>query len=122
MENLVAGDLTINITNTAGILGLDWRGKSADRQPQIALSPFFEEVATAAAAQPASIEMHFENLEHFNSSTITVLIQFIQKLRQKNIKLRIVFNSGFKWQRLSFDALRIFEKPDGLLTFGTVQN
>ncbi len=122
MENLVAGDLTINITNQEGLLGLDWRGKSADRQPQVALSPFFDEVANEAAEQTAAIEMHFENLEHFNSSTITVLIQFIQKLRQKNIKLRIVFNAGFKWQRLSFDALRIFEKPDGLLTFGTVQN
>lgn len=116
MENLNSGDLSINVSEKDGVLSLDWRGKSADRKPQLVLAPFFEQVAARAVASGKSIEMHFENLEHFNSSTITVLIQLIQKLRQQSVALRIVFNADFKWQRLSFDALRIFEKSDGLLT------
>lgn len=118
MENLEAGDLTIQIlAGGDGVIQLDWRGKSNDRQPNKILRPFFIEVERVAAAQGAAVEMHFENLDHFNSSTITAVIQLIQGLRAKNIKLVIVFSSELKWQKLSFEALRIFEKPDGLLSF-----
>ena len=61
-----------------------------------------------------SIEMHFEKIEHFNSSTITALIRLIQFCRKSNIKLAMVYDQSLKWQRLSFDALRVFEKNDDL--------
>ena len=57
----------------------------------------------------------FTKLEHFNSSTITSIIQLIQECRAKGVKLVIVFDAAVKWQKLSFDALRVFAKPDGLL-------
>ncbi len=121
MDSLVAGNLTIQVTVVdGGVLQLDWRGKSNDRQPTKILRPFFTEVEKIAAADGKSVEMHFEHLDHFNSSTITALIQFIQSLRANNLKLVIVFSAALKWQKLSFEALRIFEKPDGLLTFQTV--
>jgi len=73
-------------------LQLDWRGKSNDRQPGKILRPFFTEVQSIAAADG----------------------------KTKNLKLVTVFSGALKWQKLSFEALRIFEKPDGMLTFRIV--
>ena len=119
MENLAAGDLTVEaVTPTAGgPIQLLWQGKSNDRHPGKILGPFFASVLGVAAEERTAIEMHFEKLEHFNSSTITAVIQVIQDARKRGVKLVFVYDQGLKWQKLSFDALRIFEKPDGMLTF-----
>ena len=120
VADLQAGDLTI-LVSEPGCVRLDWKGKSSSRDPAKILGPFFALVARRAAelagAGRPSVEMHFEALEHFNSSTITALIQFIQKSRASGLHLSIVFDAAQKWQRLSFDALRIFDKSDGLLQF-----
>lgn len=116
IENHVAGDLTIEVNEQSGEqIRLDWKGKSNDRQPGDTLVPFFEKVAAVAKESGARIEMHFEELEFFNSSTITVLIQLIQELRDQGVRLALLFNGGLKWQKLSCDALRMFERADGML-------
>jgi hypothetical protein len=58
------------------------------------------------------IELHFEKLEHFNSSTITSIIQLIQDSRARGVKLVLVYDEALKWQKLSFDALRVFARDD----------
>jgi hypothetical protein len=118
MEPLVEGDLRIDVEEPdPGRVILRWGGRSSDRQPGNFLGPFFEIVADRAKARKASVEMRFEDLEYFNSSTITALINFIQAARTKNLVLTFVFRSDLKWQKVSFDALQIFQKPDGLLMF-----
>lgn len=117
MENFSSGSLVINVTNASGVLRLDWRGKSNDRQPGRVLAPFFQTVVAEAASKHATLEMHFEALEYFNSSTITSIIQVIQDMRQKRLAMVIVFAENIKWQKLGFDALRIFDKGDRLLSF-----
>lgn len=118
--DLQAGDLTIRVSEpAAGCIRLDWKGKSNSREPARILGPFFEQIAGRAAASRGTIEMHFEALEHFNSSTITALIQFIQTSRGRGLPLVVFYDAAQKWQRLSFDALRIFEKADGILSFKT---
>jgi hypothetical protein len=124
--NLQSGDLTVTVSEpgsgAGGLLRLDWTGKSNSREPSKILGPFLAEVAKRAgelgSGRP-TVEMHFERLEHFNSSTITALIQFIQTSRSRGMALVIFFDAAQKWQRLSFDALRIFDKSDGLLSFKT---
>jgi hypothetical protein len=59
------------------------------------------------------LELHFEELDYFNSSTITSLIQLIQEARAKGIPLTYVYDPALRWQKLSFDALRVFV-GDGL--------
>jgi hypothetical protein len=124
MNNLEAGDLTVHVSvPAAGAIRLDWLGKSNNREPGKILAPFLREVTQKAVEQGElvetrpTVEMHFERLEHFNSSTITAIIQFIQTSRASGVALVISFDGQQKWQRLSFDALRIFDKNDGLLTF-----
>jgi hypothetical protein len=114
MENLVAGDLRIDLVDvsSSGPIQLMWRGKSNDRQPGKILSPYFRSVLAAAGERKVPVEMHFEQLDHFNSSTITSIIQAIQDARGNGVKLVIVYDQALKWQKLSFDALRVFAKDD----------
>lgn len=116
MEDLVSGELTIKVSDsTADCIRLDWLGKSNARHPGAVVKPLFDEVTDTALTREAGIEMHFEALEHFNSSTITTLIQLIQKLRGQGVQLTIAYNGSLTWQKLSFDALRVFERNDGML-------
>ena len=117
MQGLVVGDLRIEAVEdeASASVRLLWRGKSNNRQPSEALVPYFREVLATAVARNRPIELHFEQLEHFNSSTITSIIQFIQDSRARSIKLILVYDQALKWQKLSFDALRVFERADGLL-------
>ena len=100
MENLIVGDLRIEALESgpAAPVQLLWKGKSNDRHPS-----------------RVPVELHFEKLDHFNSSTITALIQLIQDARERNVRLVIVFDKALKWQKLSFDALRVFSRGDDLL-------
>ena len=119
VEALVAGDLTIDVDKRGGFLRCDWRGRSVDRDADATLRPFFDRLLARAQALGTAIEMHFEHLEYFNSSTIGTLITFIQRSRRQKVMLRIVYAADIKWQSLSFDALRMFEKGDQLFELRT---
>ena len=112
MDALESGDLRIDVTTSGTALVCTWTGKSNDRNPQQALGPWFEKLLADAGGKSAKVEMHFEKLEHFNSSTISALIRLIQAARGKGVKLAFVYDPNLKWQRLSFDALRVFDKGD----------
>src|SRR5207247_1159932 len=90
-----------------------WKGKSNDRQPGKKLDPFLAEAIQEASAQGRSVELRFEALEHFNSSTLTSIIGMVQKARHLRVPLVIVFDRALKWQKLGFDALRVLAKSDG---------
>lgn len=114
MQGLVVGDLRIEALDgdAPGAVRLMWRGKSNNRHPGEALAPYFREVLAAAGQRKQALELHFEDLEHFNSSTITSIIQLIQDARARGIKLVLVYDNALKWQKLSFDALRVFARDD----------
>jgi hypothetical protein len=117
MARSVFGDLTIDVDDgTAGVLRLDWRGKSNHRQPDTVLAPFFADMTSRAVSGQRALEMHFEQLEFFNSSTITAIIQYVKELRDRKVKLTVTFDGRHRWQKIFFDALCIFDKGDGLFT------
>ena len=109
------GDLVIEAKEKApGVLRIDWRGKSNHKSPETVLSGFFSDVTRWAVKHRGSLEMHFEELEFFNSSTITAIIKYFKELRQRQIKLAVSFSGSHRWQRIFFDALWVFVKEDGL--------
>lgn len=116
MESLSIGDLKIEVmeVDTPPELRMHWLGKSNDRQPSKTLGPFFAIALAHAASRGAALTLHFEKLDHFNSSTITSMIQLIQEARSSKTRLAFVFDPTRKWQKLSFDALRVFVKADDL--------
>ena len=119
MENFKTGDLDIQAVDGTPVQLL-WKGKSNDRQPGKVLAPYFSQILAVVVERQVPLELHFEALDHFNSSTITAIIQLIQEARQKKVKLAIVFDQKLKWQKLSFDALRVFVKGDDLLELRSV--
>jgi hypothetical protein len=118
MQSLVVGDLRIEAVMEAAamegppVVRLKWTGKSNSRHPGEVLTPYFRDALAAAGARKVPIELRFEQLEHFNSSTITAIIQLIQDARARSIKLILVYDQALKWQKLSFDALRVFARDD----------
>lgn len=113
-SNLINGDLTIEVTVIGGVFSCVWHGKSSERDPAEILRPWFSQLLDTVLVNTGSIEMHFEQIERFNSSTITALIKLIQMCRKHDVHLVMVYDQTLKWQRLSFDALRVFEKGDDL--------
>jgi hypothetical protein len=67
-----------------------------------------------AGDRKAPVEVHFEHLEYFNSATVTVIVQMIHDARARSVRLSLVYDPTLHWQRLSFDALRVFAK-DGMM-------
>lgn len=115
MDSLKAGDLTIEVVeiDQPPTICLHWLGMSNERNPGLVLGPFFTTVLDAATARARQLELHFEKIERFNSSTILSIIQLIQEARHRDVQLALFYDATRKWQRLSFDALRIFDKGDG---------
>jgi hypothetical protein len=117
MDDLVSGDLRIAVRDVApgAALELHWTGKSNDRHPARAVVPFIEAVFARATAEARAVELHFERIEHFNSSTVAALIQLIQAARNAKLSLAIVYDAGLRWQRMSFDALKALTAKDEMI-------
>jgi hypothetical protein len=104
-----------DVVELTGTLRLYWKGRSGARSPAAVLTPYFERALADVSARGVPLEMHFEQLEHFNSSTVAALIHLIQSARSRDVRLIFVYDQNLKWQKLSFDALRVFVRSDGLL-------
>ena len=121
LESLVADDLRVEVsTGDADTIRCTWSGKSAHRHPGRLLGPWFEQLIETAGREERAIAMHFEQLKHFNSSTIGAIVQLIQSARARDVRLRLVYSGDHRWQRLSFEALKVFDEGDGLFTLETV--
>ena len=120
MQPLIHETLTIEVVAQPACVRLDWTGRSGARQPGSVLRPFLDRVAVEAAREHARIELHFEKLEYFNSSTISALIQFAQQMRRENQPLACFYNAKLAWQRNSFEALRFLDHGDTMLSITSV--
>jgi hypothetical protein len=114
MDDLVTGDLKLTVHDGApgAAIEVHWTGKSNDRQPAKALLPYVQSVFEQAAAQGKPVELHLERVEHFNSSTVAVLIQLIQEARRRTLQLELVYDAALRWQRMSFDTLKQLTAKD----------
>ncbi len=112
MENFTLGDLVAQLDRTVpSVLRIRMTGKSASREAGKVLAPMFDAALAAAKGEQRTIELHFEKLEYFNSSTIAALVQFIRAAQQAGVPMRVVYDGGQKWQAMSFDALKRALKP-----------
>ncbi len=108
------GDLRLEVREEPrGVIRIDWRGKSNLANPESVLTPFLEDVTLRASKASAALEMHFEELEFFNSSTISTIIRHLKKLPPQ-LKVDVFYKSTHAWQKIFFDALWFFEKSNKL--------
>ena len=94
---------------------LDFKGKSLHREPDMILRPLFADIMKKAIAYGAGVDMHFEDLEFFNTATITAVIQFVKDLRIKQIPTMLSYNARHQWQRVFFDALGMLARNNATL-------
>lgn len=108
-----SGELIIETEKpSSDLVRLYWRGRSVARKPEEALAPFLSNLLSEAQRAGAGVEMHFETLEFFNSSTVSVLVQFLHNARRAGVHLSFIYLPSVRWQKLSFEALRVFEQLD----------
>jgi hypothetical protein len=107
---LHSGDLRIEIIDDGGAapVQLVWMGRGNQRQPGSVLTPFFLHILDEAALRCAPIELHFEKLEHLNSSTLATVIQLLQEAQTRKVRTEIFYDHSLQWQRVNFDVLRVF--------------
>lgn len=116
MNSLVNEGLKIQSQHTdTNVIRIDWFGRSDSRRPGEFLQPYLSALIDEARENRAAVEMHFEAMEFFNSSTVSVLINFVQLARVHRIPLSYSYEPEVRWQRLCFEALRVFESMDDLV-------
>lgn len=106
MEDLNAGELQIKCEAPApSSLALRMRGKSTSREPAKILMPYLTR-CLEAVGKNGTVAVHFEQLDHFNSSTIAAIVQFINAAQDKSTHVELHYDGALRWQALSFDALK----------------
>jgi len=122
MQNLHHEGLDIRVDlGTSGRIGLAWNGRATSKEPAKILGPFFDDALNLAQQTSSWIEMHFEDLEHFNSSTIAAVIQFINAAHSRHVDVVIHYDQARKSQQLSFEALRRALRPFESVSGSTVK-
>lgn len=111
MTPLNAEELTLELEESPVRIRVLWLGKSNSRDPGKVLRPWFDALLDEAEKSHRPVEMQFGRLEHFNSSTISALIQLINHARDRRVRLSLIYDKNLKWQALSFDALRRALRP-----------
>ncbi len=113
MQHFSSGELSIDVRHSAaGAIRLAWRGRSNARNPGTDLNPFLTVVLEEALSRGSRLELHFEELEYFNSSTVSVLWEFVGRARAAKVPLTFTYTDTLGWQRMSFGALRVVARMD----------
>jgi hypothetical protein len=87
---------------------LTWTGRGNLRDPRSVLLPYFEQVFGVAGQRTLSVVMHLSGLAACNSSTISAVIDAIRIARETGVALELVYDATVRWQRMSFEGLRVF--------------
>lgn len=103
--------LRIDVTAT-DVIRAYFRGRSALRLPDEVLVPLFDELTVRALKTGFPVHLHFEELEFFNSTTISSMIQCILAMRDKGVRTMIRYDGRQKWQKLFFEPLGMVRGGD----------
>ena len=112
IETYTSGLLAIDVEENGSEITVTFRGKSADREPGIFITPILTEVLQNGRKFSKSIIMEFKELEYMNSSTITPIIKILENAKSGDGKISITYSRSKKWQDLCFSALKIFATKD----------
>lgn len=108
MKEFKHADLTITVNKVGNMVTMTWLGQSAAKDPTIELAPYLQSVI--AEIQGSQLTISYNRLEFMNSSSVKVILQFINSLNSAGITTVITYNAKISWQRLSFEALKNFAR------------
>lgn len=121
MKTFEHGELSLRISRRAVPPTIDivWSGRGSDPRARAPMVFWFEDVLDSAAEDGARVEMRFEQLVHANSATITAILQMIQEARARRVALAVVFDPSNRWQKMSFEAMRVVTADNPLIELRT---
>ena len=94
-------------------LRLRFVGKSILRDPVDLVLPVLLEALEQAEVQNCRLILDFCGITYMNSSSFTPIVKTLEKARVGTAQMTVRYDSGQKWQSVSFTALNIFATPDG---------
>ena len=103
--------LRIDVTCTT-VIRAHFRGRSALRQPEAVLKPLFDKLIADARPKGLHVHLHFEELEFFNSPTISSVIKCILAMRDQGVRTTVRYDGRQKWQQLFFEGLAMLRRGD----------
>lgn len=110
MHGTVFGDLSIEVGGTAEGLELVWRGSSNSRNPGEALRAYFKVAIAEAAVRRAKLDLHFEHLIQFNSSTVSVLLHLVDEAAAQGVSLTYFYDGTQRWQAHNFESISLLKR------------
>ena len=110
MHGTVFGDLTIEVGGTAEGLELIWRGASNSRNPGEALRAYFKVALAEASVRRAKLDLHFENLIQFNSSTVSVLLNLVEEAASAGVPMTYFYDGAQRWQAHNFESIALLKR------------
>lgn len=76
--------------------------------------PYFEQAFAAAERDAVALELRLAPLSLCNSATIAAIVDAIRIGRERSVPMTIVYDGSQRWQRVSFDPLRMFSSKQAL--------
>ena len=110
MHGTVFGDLRIDVGGTTEGLELIWRGSSNSRNPGEALRAYFKVALAEAATRRAKLDLHFEDLIHFNSTTVLVLLHLVDDAAAAGVPMNYFYDGGLRWQAHNFESIALLKR------------
>jgi len=108
LHSLVADNFTLRVRHRGGgPVEVCWLGRVDARVPSALLEPFFAELLQAVRElRSREIHFRFEDLEHFNSSTIAALVKFLDQALLAKAPLVLYYDPDKRWQKMTFEVIR----------------
>ncbi len=110
MHGTIFGDLSIEVGGTAEGLELIWRGSSNSRNPGEALRAYFKIALAEASTRRAKLDLHFEHLIQFNSSTVSVLLHLVDEAVVAGVSMSFFYDGGLRWQAHNFESIALLKR------------
>jgi hypothetical protein len=104
--------LVIDVREDDSRIYLDWKGRSKDKNPAYFLTPILTKALDKSKRENKDMVMDFRHLEYMNSSTITPIIKILERVKNGQSKVNILYDKTLKWQELTFCALEVFQTED----------
>ncbi|UCE56802.1 MAG: hypothetical protein JSV31_15580 [Desulfobacterales bacterium] len=111
-ESFVSNLLKVEVKETIDYIVTNWTGKSVDRNPSKFITPILVNLLEKSNEVKKRFILDFQKLEYMNSSTITPIIKILERAKNGNGQISVIYNKLLKWQDLSFSALKIFQTKD----------
>ena len=62
------------------------------------------------ASRKARLDLHFEDLTQFNSSTVSVLLNLVEEARELGVSMIYFYDGSQRWQAHNFESIALLKR------------